>query len=113
MLIRADSLPKGYDTARASDGKIVALPFAGVQGRLLQPPTAKTGQKDYQSVNAKIGAMARRKNQEEKLALEDDPQQEPPGVVDFMIAIFYIIFGVVAMIAGLFSIYEDGDPGRR
>jgi hypothetical protein len=39
--------------------------------------------------------------------LEDDPQEAPPGVVDFMVAIFYIIFGVVAMFAGLFSIFIE------
>jgi len=34
---------------------------------------------------------------------EDDPQDEDPSVMDFAIAIFYILFGLVAASAGLFS----------
>ena len=111
LLIRADSLPKGYDTVRTTEGQIVALPPVRVPQNLILPQAvaSKGGQRDYQSINDKIGAMARRKQQEEKLALEDDPQQEPPRVVDFMIAIFYVMFGVVALVAGLFSIFEEND----
>jgi hypothetical protein len=105
MLIRADSLPKGYGTARGPGGRIVALPVTPAQGKLL-PQTTKDGQ-NYQSINQKIGAMAKRKQQEEALALEDDPQQELPGVRDFVIAIFYLVFGVVAMVAGLVSIFDE------
>jgi sodium-coupled neutral amino acid transporter 11 len=106
MLLRADSLPKGYDTAITTDGKIVALPMTPNQSRFL-PQTTQEGQKDYQSINKKIGAMAKRQMQEEQLALEDDPQQDPPRLFDFVIAIFYVIFGVVALVAGLFSIFVE------
>ena len=49
--------------------------------------------------------MAKRKKQEEELALEDDPQQDLPSKLDFLVAIFFILFGFVAMVAGLVSLY--------
>jgi sodium-coupled neutral amino acid transporter 11 len=108
MLIRADSLPKGHDAAITYEGNIVALPLTPNQSRFL-PQTIQKVQKDYQSINKKIGAMAMRKMQEEQLALEDDPQQDPPRVFDFVTAIFYVIFGVVALVAGLVSIFKANE----
>jgi hypothetical protein len=105
MLLHSDSVPGNFGTTRTIEGKIVALPLTPNQTRLL-PPSSGAGGKNYQSINAQVGALAKRKKQEEELALEDDPQQDPPGVYDFVIAILYIIFGVVAMTAGLFSIYN-------
>ena len=134
MLIRADSLPKGYGTARTAEGRIVALPPPLVSPppftpSHLEPPkkhriTRSSG--DYGSINDKIGrALAENKKQlelkqkqmsiasgdgdddDDLVALEDDPQQIPPGVWDFAIAIFYIVFGVVAMVAGLVSLSEE------
>lgn len=92
MLLRADSLPHGYGTARISDGQILALPLS---------PHLKNGL----PINKQIGALAKRKQKEETFALEDDPQQEPPKMADFVLAIFYIVFGVVAMFAGLISLF--------
>jgi len=40
---------------------------------------------------------------EKKEEGEDDPQDNPPSVVDFVVAICYVLFGVVAAIAGLYS----------
>jgi hypothetical protein len=37
--------------------------------------------------------------------LEVDPQQEPPEWSDFVGAIFYILLGLVAMFAGIYSIF--------
>jgi len=34
---------------------------------------------------------------------EDDPQDDMPSAMDFVIAIFYILFGMVAAFAGLYS----------
>mmetsp|Transcript_5944 Transcript_5944/g.14759 ORF Transcript_5944/g.14759 Transcript_5944/m.14759 type:complete len:303 (+) Transcript_5944:675-1583(+) len=70
---------------------------------------------DYQSINQKIGAMAMARaaqqqngkddtDEFEDIAIEEDPQGEPPGVLDFAVAMFYVLFGLVAMIAGLGSI---------
>ena len=42
---------------------------------------------------------------DDDLALEDDPQRDPPSVADFFIAISYVIFGVIALAAGLTSIF--------
>jgi len=37
-------------------------------------------------------------------SIEEDPQDDPPEVLDFALAIFYIILGTVALFAGLVSI---------
>jgi hypothetical protein len=38
-------------------------------------------------------------------SLEPDPQERPPSWVDFGVAIFYIIFGCIALTAGLYSLF--------
>lgn len=107
-LIRSDSLPQGFGALRAPDGQIVALPSTPTQSRQqLLPQTNAERSKGYQSINQQVGVMAARRAKEEKFALEDDPQHVPPGVCDFVVAIFYIIFGLLAMVAGLISIFED------
>ena len=47
--------------------------------------------------------------------LEADPQERPPGMSDFLIAIFYVVFGLVALVAGLMSLFAPGqeDDSRR
>jgi len=100
-LLRADSLPRNHDSHRMADGAIVALPTLSLRQKTLDDPEKG----DYQSINQQIGALARRQLEEEKLALEDDPQGEPPSRIDFFIAVFYVIFGVIAMAAGLLSIF--------
>jgi sodium-coupled neutral amino acid transporter 11 len=100
MLIQDDSL---LNYASTSDGRVLALPTSSHQNSSLAE--ANTSNKNYESINDKIGAMAKRKKQEEELALEDDPQQDLPSRMDFVVAIFYIIFGFVAMVAGLVSLY--------
>ncbi len=104
MLIRADSFPKEYGTTQTTNGRVLALPINPHQSSIL-PHVEKSAGKDYQSINDKIGAMARRKQQEDALALEDDPQQDLPRSLDFLIAILFIVFGMVAMVAGLVSLY--------
>lgn len=42
-------------------------------------------------------------------SLERDPQEEPPAWTDFLIAIFYVCFGVVALFAGLISLASTSD----
>jgi hypothetical protein len=41
-------------------------------------------------------------------APEEDPQADPPKVADFCIAFGYMIFGVIALAAGLVSIAMKG-----
>ena len=113
-LLRADSLPKfskdSYKMQTMRDGTIVALPpLAFYQPK--QNSDTNNPNKDYQSINQKIGAMAKAAaNQQQStegddIAIEDDPQGDPPRALDFAIAIFYIIFGIIAMFAGLASIF--------
>ena len=108
MLIQDDSLP---NFASTSDGRVLALPPSSSSNRLNAicvpetNPATSTTQKNYESINTRIGAMAKRKKQEEELALEDDPQQDLPSKLDFLVAIFFILFGFVAMVAGLVSLY--------
>jgi sodium-coupled neutral amino acid transporter 11 len=106
-LIRSDSLPHGISALRAPDGQIVALPSTPTQGRQLLPPKKVAVDKGYQSINQQVGAMAARRAKEEQFALEDDPQQIPPAASDFVIALFYIMFGLLAMVAGLISIFAE------
>jgi hypothetical protein len=106
-LIRSDSLSDGYTALRAPDGKIVALPSTPTQGRQLLPPKNVDVNKGYQSINQQVGAMTARRAKEEQFALEDDPQQIPPAAFDFVIAVFYIMFGILAMVAGLISIFAE------
>jgi len=42
---------------------------------------------------------------QEQPPLEPDPQEQPPSWRDFFLAIFFIIFGVIALMAGLFSLF--------
>mmetsp|Transcript_22225 Transcript_22225/g.27265 ORF Transcript_22225/g.27265 Transcript_22225/m.27265 type:complete len:863 (+) Transcript_22225:179-2767(+) len=39
-----------------------------------------------------------------KVDVENDPQDATPSLLDFMIAMFYVLFGLVAVFAGLFSV---------
>ena len=101
-LVRADSLKSFHKMQTTRDGTVVALPAIA----FVQPLDGSNGKKDYQSINQKIGAMARQKSMEgEDIAIEDDPQGDPPGIIDFVVAISYIILGMVAMVAGLTSIF--------
>lgn len=102
-LLRADSLPKNHETMRAANGQVVALPHLKKSRKGVVTRDEEKG--NYQSINQQIGAMAKRQAEEDKLAIEEDPQQHPPSTTDFVIAIFYVVFGVVAMAAGLLSIF--------
>jgi hypothetical protein len=42
---------------------------------------------------------------DENAAMEADPQQDPPQWSDFILAIGYLLLGLVAMIAGIYSIF--------
>ena len=101
-LVRADSLNTYHKMQTTRDGTVVALPALS----FTKPLNGSNGTKDYQSINQKIGAMAKQRSMEgEDIAIEDDPQGDPPGIVDFVVAISYIMLGMVAMVAGLTSIF--------
>ena len=42
-------------------------------------------------------------------SLERDPQEDPPAWTDFVVAVFFICFGVVALFAGLISLASNTD----
>lgn len=105
-LLRADSLSRSYDSQRMSNGtNFVRTLSAPTKPKVLLASTEDTDNGVEQSINQKIGAMVKRQREEDDLAIEDDPQHDPPEVRDFMIALFYIAFGVIAMLAGLLSIF--------
>jgi hypothetical protein len=104
-LLRADSLPKNHETMRTADGQVVALPHLKTTCKGVVTMSKDPEKGNYQSINQRVGAMAKRQAEEDTFAIEDDPQQDPPCSTDFIIAIFYVVFGVVAMAAGLISIF--------
>lgn len=59
------------------------------------------------NINQKIGQglLEKKKKQDATEALEADPQEEPPSWLDFYIAICYILLGLVALFAGIYSIF--------
>jgi hypothetical protein len=62
-----------------------------------------------ESVNARIGKDLLKKQQQGKAsqsdAIEADPQDVLPGVRDFMLAIFFILFGFMALVVGILSLF--------
>ena len=117
-LLRTDSLPKlsnynsdVYSMQTTQNGAIVALPpLASYQTNSSSGGTFQHTNQNYQSINQTIGAMvmaeqAAEHDLEDDIAIEDDPQGDPPTVLDFIVAISYIVFGAVAMFAGLASIF--------
>jgi hypothetical protein len=62
------------------------------------------------NINQQIGQdlleqQHKTKSAAEKIALEADPQEEPPSWLDFYIAISFILLGLVALFAGIYSIF--------
>ena len=117
-LLRTDSLPKlskynsdAYSMQTTQNGAIVALPpLASYQTNSSSGGTFQHTNQNYQSINQTIGAMimaeqAAKHDFEDDIAIEDDPQGDPPRALDFIVAISYIVFGAVAMFAGLASIF--------
>jgi solute carrier family 38 (sodium-coupled neutral amino acid transporter), member 11 len=49
--------------------------------------------------------QGQRPNQNEEL--EKDPQESPPSWYDFYVAIFYMLFGILALVAGLLSLAAE------
>jgi hypothetical protein len=47
-----------------------------------------------------------KQDQKQKVGLEKDPQEEPPAWNDFIVAIFFIFFGVLAFVAGILSLTQ-------
>jgi hypothetical protein len=118
-LMRTDSLPRiskdsSYKMQTTRDGTIVALPPLAFYQPKSNSIRTTTNHQNYQSINQKIGAMAvaaaaadqpQSGAKGDDIAIEDDPQGDPPTPLDFALAIFYVNFGVLAMLTGLASIF--------
>lgn len=60
------------------------------------------------SKNQEIGRqLLLKQHQELQEPLEPDPQAETPAWSNFFVAVFYILFGILALAAGLLSIFEE------
>ena len=53
--------------------------------------------------------LERKQQQKKERALEADPQEAPPSWYDFAVAIFFILFGLLAMVAGVLSLFISGE----
>jgi amino acid permease len=124
--LHADSLPKlskdndSYKVQTMKDGAIVALPASAFFTTTTTTTTTQRGQQHQQQMlnndndddteKQNYQSVIDKEEEDEivdddDLALEDDPQRDPPSAVDFLIAISYVIFGVIALAAGLMSIF--------
>jgi sodium-coupled neutral amino acid transporter 11 len=97
----------GPPTIIAPPNKALLSPAVDGNG---SAPAAPVGQ----SVNARIGQDLLRKQQQvrqakeaQQDAIEADPQDVPPGAKDFALAIFYILFGFMALVVGILSLFVE------
>jgi hypothetical protein len=60
------------------------------------------------NINQRIGQnlLQKQKQDQGQKVLEKDPQEEPPAWNDFIVAIFFIFFGVLAFVAGILSLTQ-------
>jgi hypothetical protein len=62
-----------------------------------------------QQIGQRILEQQKKVQQQQKRSstniLEPDPQEIPPGWKDFIVAFFYILFGLLALIAGIISLF--------
>lgn len=56
-------------------------------------------------INKRIGQQLLQKQARNKSSEEADPQQTPPSFYDFLIAVFFILFGLLAFTAGIVSLF--------
>jgi hypothetical protein len=107
-LTRTDSWKEGGGEI---GGRLSLKPELSSSLRPYQPPpknkkNAQGGLGTPTSLNQQIGAklLADKKRKQQQQGAEKDPQKAPPTVTDFLIAVFFMIFGVVALFAGLVCI---------
>jgi hypothetical protein len=71
-----------------------------------------TGSGSGVNINQAIGKellqkqQQKQRNDKKNAMPEADPQDEPPSWLDFYIAIMFVLLGVVAVVAGLYSLYR-------
>ena len=89
---RSDSLPL---ITSESVGQLTAL---GRQPVVMAHPSGT-------DINKRIGQELLQKQTRTKRSEEADPQQAPPTWYDFGVAVFFIVFGVLAFTAGIVSLF--------
>lgn len=91
-LVRENSAPSLRGDAATKSPNLIA-PSSGLGG----------------NINQQIGKDLLEQQQKKKKAqkLEADPQQEPPTWLDFYIAIAFILLGLVALFAGIYSLLRE------
>jgi sodium-coupled neutral amino acid transporter 11 len=110
-LLRQDSLPP-TKTKKGGSGGGVPNPYNPnmINSNSLHAHTQKqthTVTASPININQRIGQSLLKKQQQKQKEVEKDPQEEPPSWNDFVIAIFYILFGALAFFAGLLSISQS------
>jgi solute carrier family 38 (sodium-coupled neutral amino acid transporter), member 11 len=75
---------------------------------MLNRPFVPSAGREGQGINQQIGKKLLEQQRQQETTVEPDPQEDPPTWVDFGIAIFLVLFGVLAMLAGLISLYIKG-----
>ena len=100
---RLDSFPLPGSGALTSSERLLGKPIAGLGRSPLPGPG---------NINKMLGKEILRAQQEARRTpkhserLESDPQAQPPTWYDFAVAIFFILFGCLAFVAGLVSLAE-------
>lgn len=108
-----DIMARASSFRETKSGGLLLPPDFGREAALSTPSStgpviaATTVPSKSPSLNQQIGAKllaSSRQKQHQDGAIEKDPQKDPPNAMDFVIAVFFILFGVVALFAGLVSI---------
>ena len=101
-MARSDSLPK---TATGGSSHIsiqygaAATATGGVSGSGKQEVMTDMGNRGIAAAIAAKNAAADGKGGEDE-DVEDDPQDDPPNLYDYSVAIFLFVFGLIAATAG-------------
>eukprot|EP00559_Dactyliosolen_fragilissimus_P002232 CAMPEP_0184858172 /NCGR_PEP_ID=MMETSP0580-20130426/3298_1 /TAXON_ID=1118495 /ORGANISM="Dactyliosolen fragilissimus" /LENGTH=905 /DNA_ID=CAMNT_0027354175 /DNA_START=70 /DNA_END=2787 /DNA_ORIENTATION=+ len=93
-LIRADSLPLGGTVSQVTDISPLLSKKSDSPPLLKYGSSKSTYRSNFYKMQKKVEESG-----------EIDPQDDTPSIADFLLAIFFIIFGVIAASAGLFSIF--------
>lgn len=97
--------------ASISSDRLIAV--AG-DSQLVQSPGSTANQRIGQAILQKQ-KQARKQQKQQSAVVEPDPQEAPPSWYDFVVAIFFILFGCLAMVAGILSLFVSNEDsvGRR
>jgi len=72
-----------------------------------RPPLVDMNRRIAQDILQKQQQQQKQKQRGQQGPVEADPQEAPPGWYDFAVAVFFILFGVLALFAGIFSLFME------